>query len=203
MEDNFEWYKDGVKAIMKAQSQPPGEQISKAPANQHKLAANVIGLIADIIEPEPSFETAVEAVLGESLQYILVKDQEAGLCSINYLQSTSTGRSGFIPVSSIKQIDCNHEKMPCVQKRLINHIAIKQGFEKTIEALLGHVVVASDIEEAIMIYNNNGLLQTIVTKNGDIVSHQGIMIGGSKDNGIGILAKKQKLKEKRTGNRSS
>ncbi|MFH1581344.1 MAG: chromosome segregation protein SMC [Pseudomonadota bacterium] len=198
MEDNFEWYKDGVRAIMKAQSQTPPvdlDQNSKAPANQHKLAASAIGLIADIIEPEPSFETAVEAVLGESLQYILVKDQEAGLCSINYLQSTSAGRSGFIPVSSIKQIDCNHEKMPDVQKRLINHISIKQGFEKIIEALLGHVVVASDIEEAITTYNNNGLLQTIVTKKGDIVSHQGIMIGGSKDNGIGILAKKQKLKE--------
>ncbi|MBC8199154.1 MAG: chromosome segregation protein SMC [Desulfobacterales bacterium] len=195
MEDNFEWYKDGVRAIMKAQDQTPGEQSSKTQENQHKLAANAIGLIADIIEPEPSFETAVEAVLGESLQYILVKDQEAGLCSINYLQSTSAGRSGFIPVSSIKQIDRKHEKMPDVQKRLINHISIRQGFEKIIEALLGHVVVASDIEEAITTYNNNGLLQTIVTKNGDIVSHQGIMIGGSKDNGIGILAKKQKLKE--------
>ncbi|MFV9645103.1 MAG: chromosome segregation protein SMC [Desulfobacterales bacterium] len=198
MEDNFEWYKDGVRAIMKAQNQPlpvDPDQSGKSPANQHKLAANVIGLIADIIEPEPSFETAVESVLGESLQYILVKDQEAGLCSINYLQSTSAGRSGFIPVSSIKQTDYSHEKMPDVQKRLINHISIKQGFEKIIEALLGHVVVASDIEEAITTYNSNGLLQTIVTKNGDIVSSQGIMIGGSKDNGIGILAKKQKLKE--------
>ncbi|MEA3428764.1 MAG: chromosome segregation protein SMC, partial [Thermodesulfobacteriota bacterium] len=195
MEDNFEWYKDGVRAIMKAQNQTPENQNSNAPTNQHKATADIIGLIADIIEPEPSFETAVEAVLGESLQYILVKNQEAGLCSINYLQSTSAGRSGFIPVSSIKQIDCNHEKMPNVQKRLINHISIKQGFEKTIETLLGHVVVASDIEEAITIYNNNGLLQTIVTKNGDIVSSQGIMIGGSKDDGIGILAKKQKLKE--------
>jgi len=198
MEDNFEWYKDGVRAIMKAQNQPLPvdlDQSGKTPANQHKLAANVIGLIADIIEPEPSFETAVEAVLGESLQYILVKDQEAGLCSINYLQSTSAGRSGFIPVSSIKQIDRKHEKMPDVQKRLINHISIRQGFEEIIETLLGHVVVASDVEEAITTYNNNDLLQTIVTKNGDIVSCQGIMIGGSKDNGIGILAKKQKLKE--------
>ena len=195
MEDNFEWYKDGVRAIMKAQNQPPIADLTKAPANQHKLAANVIGLIADIIEPEPSFETAVEAVLGESLQYILVKDQKAGLCLIDYLQATSAGRSGFIPVSSIKQIDCSHEKMPDVQKRLINYISIRQGFEKIIEALLGHVVIASDIEEAITIYNNDGLLQTIVTKNGDMVSRQGIMIGGSKDNGIGILAKKQKLKE--------
>jgi len=195
MEDNFEWYKDGVRAIMKAQDQTPGGQSNNTQENQHKLAADAIGLIADIIEPEPSFETAVEAVLGESLQYILVKDQEAALCSINYLQSTSAGRSGFIPVSSIKQIDFSHGKMPDVQKRLINHISIKQGFEKIIEVILGNVVVASDIEEAITAHNNNDLLQTIVTKNGDIVSNHGIMIGGSKDNGIGILAKKQKLKE--------
>ncbi|MDO9567025.1 MAG: chromosome segregation protein SMC [Candidatus Desulfaltia sp.] len=195
MEDGFEWYKDGVKAIMKAQNEISGDQSSKTQENQHKLAADAISLIADIIEPEPSFETAVEAALGESLQYILVKDQEAALCCINYLQTTSAGRSGFIPVSSIKQIDFSYEKILDVKKRLINHISIKQGFEKIIEVILGNVVVASDIEEAITAYNNNGLLQTIVTKNGDIVSNQGIMIGGSKDNGIGILAKKQKIKE--------
>ncbi|MDI6687052.1 MAG: chromosome segregation protein SMC [Desulfobacterales bacterium] len=195
MEDNFEWYKDGVRAIMKAQNQTSEDQSSKTHENQHKLAADAIGLIADIIETEPSFEIAVEAVLGESLQHILVKDQEAALCSIKYLQSTSSGRSGFIPVSSIKQTDFNHEKMPDVQKRLINHISIKQGFEKIIEVVLGNVVVASDIEEAITAHNNNGLSQTIVTKNGDIISGHGIMIGGSKNSGIGILAKKQKIKE--------
>ncbi len=188
MEDNFEWYKDGVKAIMKAQS-------SELTADRDELSANVIGLMADIVEPEPSFETAVEAVLGESLQYILVKDQETGLDYINYLQTHSAGRSGFIPVSSVKQIECDPKRKPDPQQKILNHVSVKQGFEKIAEALLGHVVVALDIKEALNIAGRNNSLQTIVTKDGDIISHQGIMIGGSKDKLSGILAKKQELKE--------
>ncbi len=39
------------------------------------------------------------------------------------------------------------------------------------------------------------MLQRIVTKNGEVVSHQGILIGGSKDKLSGILAKKHEIKE--------
>ncbi len=188
MEDNFEWYKDGVKAVMKAHN-------SERTADSSELSANVIGLVADIIEPEPSFETAVEAALGESLQYILVKDQETGLDYINYLQTHGAGRSGFIPVSSVKQMECDPEKKPDPQKKLLNHVAVKHGFEKITEVLLGHVVTAVDIKEALNMAGGNNALQTVVTQDGDIISHQGIMIGGSKDKLSGILAKKQELKE--------
>jgi chromosome segregation protein len=192
MEDNFEWYKDGVRIIMK-KSHTDKDGISPG-GYESPDSDGILGLMADIVEPEPSFETAVEAALGESLQHILVKDQKAGLGAIDYLQTTGAGRSGFIPVSSVKNIESNRKSKPDLQKRLLNHISVKQGFEKTTEALLGHVVVAADIEEAIKLFNSNGTLQTVVTKEGDIISHQGIMIGGSKDNLSGILVKKQELK---------
>ena len=193
MEDNFEWYKDGVRAIMKERASY-GDQDSdnglKSPGNN-----GILCLMADIVEPEPSFETAVEAVLGESLQYILVENQKTGLDSIGYLQTTGAGRSGFIPVTTVKNIESDRMRKPEPQKKLLNHISVKQGFEKLTEALLGHVVVTEDIEEGIKVFNSNGVLQTVVTKEGDIISHQGIMIGGSKDNLSGILAKKQELKD--------
>jgi len=192
MEDNFEWYKGGVRAIMKK------EILEKDKNLAHKTDLNdegVLGLTADIFEPEPTFETAVEAVLGESLQYILVKDQGTGISSIDYLQTTRAGRSGFIPVSSVKTIQSDPQKKPDPQKMLLNHVSVKPGFEKISEALLGHVVVAADIEEALKIYNSNGVMQTVVTKDGDVISHQGIMIGGSQDNLSGILTKKKELKK--------
>lgn len=193
MEDNFEWYKDGVRAIMQKVSckedQDPTVNVH-GPEND-----GILGLMADILEPQPTFETAVEAVLGESLQYILVKDQETGIGSINYLQTRRAGRSGFIPVSAVKTIEHAHQSEPDPQKRLLNHVAVKPGFEKIADALLGHVVIAADIQEAIKIYNFNGSMQTAVTKDGDIISHQGFMIGGSPDNLSGILTKKQELKQ--------
>jgi len=193
MEDNFEWYKDGVRAIMKKNRAdrdgvlPGGLEIDES--------NSILGLMADIVEPKPSYETAVEAVLGESLQYILVKDQKAGLGSIDYLQTSGEGRGGFIPVSSVKEIVFDNKVKPDCQRRLLNHVSVKEGFEKVTEALLGHVVVTADIEEAIKIFNSNGVLQTIVTKEGDLISHQGIMVGGSKEKLSGILAKKQEIKK--------
>lgn len=193
MEDNFEWYKDGVRAIMQKVS---CNQDQNPTANVHGPENNgILGLMADILEPQPTFETAVEAVLGESLQYILVKDQETGIGSINYLQTRRAGRSGFIPVSAVKNIEYEHQSKPDPQKKLLNHVAVKPGFEKIADALLGHVVVAADIQEALKIYNSNGGMQTAVTKDGDIISHQGFMIGGSQDNLSGILTKKQELKQ--------
>ncbi|MGD2149881.1 MAG: chromosome segregation protein SMC [Desulfobacterales bacterium] len=192
MEDNFEWYKDGVRAIMK-KNRRDKDGVSPEELEIHDRNG-ILGLMADIVEPKPSYETAVEAVLGESLQYIIVKDQKAGLGSIDYLQTTGEGRGGFIPVSSVKAIGYDDTGKPDDQKRLLNHVSVKEGFETVTEALLGHVVVTADIEEAIKIFNSNGVWQTIVTKDGDLISHQGVMVGGSKEKLSQILAKKQEIK---------
>ena len=193
MEDNFEWYKDGVQAVMKK------NKAHKQGVSQEGLELDdkngILGLMADIVEPKPSYETAVEAVLGESLQYILVENQKAGMGSIDYLQTTGEGRGGFIPVSSVKDITSDTKGNLDPKKRLLNHVSVKQGFEKVTQALLGHVLVTDDIEEAITIFNTNGVCQTIVTKDGNLISHQGIMVGGSKEKLSGILAKKQEIKK--------
>jgi len=178
MDKNFEWYRDGVRAIMKRE------------------AAGVIGLTADIISPKPGYETAVEAVLGESLQYILVEDQQAGVQSIEYLQESSSGRGGFIPVSALKNRNGNAEHDPLKTNLLLNYVEVKKGYEDIAGTLLGHIVVADDFSEAVTIRNNsNGCgPQMIVSKNGDMISYEGIMVGGSQDKLTGILAKKQEIR---------
>ena len=188
MEDNFEWYRDGVKAIMKPQS-------TDESSISQEVSAKIIGLMADIIEVKPTFETAVEAVLGDALQYIIVKDQDAGLKAIDYLQSSSAGRSGFIPVSAMKRVDKDQADSAVSGQLLLNQITVKSGYEPIVEALLGHVVFTEDMAEAIEMYNRNGESKTIVTKNGDVISPQGILVGGSKDKLNGILTKKQELKD--------
>ncbi|MDH3566257.1 MAG: chromosome segregation protein SMC, partial [Desulfobacteraceae bacterium] len=192
-EDNFEWYKDGVRAIMKRHRL----NIDAVSSNtlEDSGGDGILGLMADIVEPKSSYGTAVEAALGESLQYILIQDQKAGVDAIDYLQTTRSGRSGFIPFSSIKITSSGPKTGPDPQKKLLNHVSVKQGFEKIAEALLGHVAVTTDMEEALALFNSNGALQTVVTQNGDLISHQGIMVGGSKDKLSGILAKKQELKD--------
>ncbi len=195
MEDNFEWYRDGVKAIMRAQGSDADSRDSRSPGIGDDLARDVLKLTADILEADPAYEAAIEAVLGESLQYIVVKDQEACLKAIDYLQTGNAGRSGFIPLSTAKPIGAGDSRQPDSSRLLLNHISVKPGFEKVAGVLLGDVVFIDSIEEALELFNKNGTLQRIVTRNGEVITHQGILIGGSKDKLSGILAKKHEIRE--------
>lgn len=183
MNENFEWYKDGVKAILK-----------HIPADSEKNRKEILGIVADVITPDPGYETAVEAVLGDALQYIFVRDQLIGESSINYLSENSSGRSGFIPLSSLNTIPIGSNRSD-VSSFLLTHVRVKEGFEKAIRAFLGNVVVVSDLKDALGLWNQNGGGLTVVTTDGQVITEQGVMTGGSKDKLSGILEKKREILE--------
>jgi chromosome segregation protein len=190
MAANFDWYRDGVKAIMHARrtADPSGADAG------HPRLDGIVGLMADLVEPAPGFENAVEAVLGEALQYVLVQDHQAGAAAVGYLQTSGAGRCGFIPISSTKPL-CGAGGQLTGGQRLLDHVAVPPEFRSIAEALLGHVVVVPTLQDACELFNRNGRVQTIVTPEGDVVSHQGILLGGSPEQLSGILAKKQELKD--------
>jgi chromosome segregation protein len=191
MQDSFQWYKDGVKAVMQ-QFNAPSAGVEKGRADESR---GILGLVADILEPAHSFETAVEAVLGDSLQYIITREPGTGLAALAFLEEKKAGRSGFVPVSGLLPLDCDQWAKPAPENRLLNHVSVKSGFEPVAEALLGHVAVAENLEEALRMHTDGGPYLTIVSKDGNIISNQGIMIGGSKDNLAGILTKKSEIKD--------
>jgi chromosome segregation protein len=181
MEANFEWYRDGVKALMKGLSP------------EKRRARGIRGMVADIIAPQPGYEAAVEAALGESLQYILVDQQHHATEAIRFLQEKDAGRSGFVPLPHTRPpapappADTNAE---C----LIDRIVVSEGYEEVARALLGHVNVVEDLDTAIAGFNRNGRFQSIVTLQGETVSCQGTIAGGSSGRGAGILAQKQEIR---------
>ena len=150
--------------------------------------------MADILDPSPEYQAAVEAVLGEALQYVLVDAPQTGVRAIEYLQSHGAGRSGFIPVAALMQIGEDRRPTHEDSDRLLKHVAVKTGYERIAEAFLGHVVVSEDMHAGLALFNGSRRHTTIVTKQGDVISRQGIMIGGSMDKLPGILAKKQEIK---------
>lgn len=175
MAENFEWYRDGVKTIMKGAD--PSE---------------IFGLIADVLEPADDVIPAVEAVLGEALQYVLVRDAGIGQAAIDRLRTEGGGRGGFVPVSAVRPqaSGANEED----RSLLLNHMAVKSGFEDVARGLLANVVLTDSMGAALEGHRRNGNDTTFVTRAGDLVSPQGVMIGGSSDKLSGILMKKQELR---------
>jgi chromosome segregation protein len=84
IQNRYESFQKGVRAIMQHREDAGG--------------AGIRGVVADIVQPPPELETAVEAVLGERLGNIIVESHEVGLEAIEFLKQKSEGRSSFIPV---------------------------------------------------------------------------------------------------------
>ncbi len=86
IQKNYEGCTDAVRRLMKQKERDPS------------LSTALHGLVADVVSAEPRFEAAVEAVLGDRLQYVIVNSQDDGLASIDFLKKNESGRSSFIPL---------------------------------------------------------------------------------------------------------
>ncbi|MBW2652026.1 MAG: AAA family ATPase, partial [Deltaproteobacteria bacterium] len=86
LQEKFEECDTGVRSIMLR------DNTSKTERN------GVCGLVADFIESDPQYETALEAVLGEKLHYIIFENQFSGIEAIEYLKTQSLGRASVIPM---------------------------------------------------------------------------------------------------------
>jgi chromosome segregation protein len=89
IQDRYESFQKGVRAIM--QNRREREGLGEV--------SGIRAVVADIVQPPPELETAVEAVLGERLGNIIVESHDVGVEAIEFLKSRSEGRSSFIPIA--------------------------------------------------------------------------------------------------------
>ncbi|TLN20790.1 chromosome segregation protein SMC, partial [bacterium] len=86
LKDNLDIYGEGVKSFL-------------GHAREKKIIG-VRGVLADAIFVPPKYETALEAALGERLQYVVVADAAQGAEAVDYLKISKAGRSSFAPVDA-------------------------------------------------------------------------------------------------------
>jgi chromosome segregation protein len=109
----YESFQRGVRAIMKQYRAGAGDPSGEDKGHQGDDSGQdrvgemrpwasegaIRGLVADIVQPPPELETAVEAVLGDRLGNIIVESHEVGVDAIEFLKRRSEGRSSFIPLT--------------------------------------------------------------------------------------------------------
>ncbi len=205
-QDGHEWCSDGIRSVLKAREE----------GNLSREA--FFGLVADHIDvPEP-YEVAVEAVLGEKLQYIIVRSQEEGIQAIDYLKTATAGRGSFVPLRvKGNGEDLNGKDYLRNTIRLIDVVHVKDDFRSIADYLLGDILLVPDIKEGVSLWQRNGFRGTFVTPDGDTISPHGVLTGGSRTmtEDTSLLRKKREISaldaevgeikavlEDRTGNRS-
>src|SRR5215475_1114700 len=148
---------------------------------QRESRANgIYGLVAEVIEAPEPYEKALTAVLGDRLQYMIVKSQEEGVEAIEYLKREASGRGSFIPLQLSRK---QHRPLPLGEAEviapLLEVMSVKEGYSEVAEYLLSDVVVVRDLRAGLSLWNRNGFYSTLVTPDGEVIDPMGTVSGGS------------------------
>ncbi len=188
LEQSLEGYQKGVRTVMAAHKESAGAQ----------NLGSIHGLVADMIETEPQYETAIEAVLGDRLQYVVVDSQSDSLKAIQYLKSSSGGRSTFVPKTTreIRTEPFVKNGHSGVVGSALNIVKYHENYASVAQYLLGDVVVVDTMDTALYLWNKNGMHKTIVTLTGEILDPWGAVTGGTVEAvGTGMLTKRREIKD--------
>jgi len=189
MERNLEGYQRGVKAILDRSKRLGGSSVK--------------GVLADFIEAEPEYEVAVEVVLGERLQSILVDRPTTSISAIEYLKQTREGRSSFIPtelrlfepkenMQLATNVKNDYDITPLIEK-----VKAKKEVKKLVDILLDSVYVVNDLTRAKEIMESDGFPPEfkLVTPDGEIWEKRGVISGGTPETpSSGLLKNKRTIK---------
>ena len=183
-DESYAWCNEGIKSLMTG---------GKGAGRQDFSREAFLGLVADHIRVPREYETAVEAVLGEKLQCVVVKNQTDGIRAIDYLKSSSLGRGSFVPLevrphdSAGSDFEHLREAVP-----LIERIAVQEDYKPIVNELLGDVLLIPSLVNGVSLWQQNGFRGTFVTPEGDIISPSGILTGGSGGGGEKSLLKNRR-----------
>ncbi|MFQ5671706.1 MAG: chromosome segregation protein SMC [Nitrospinales bacterium] len=179
----FEGFKDGVKSLM-AQN-----------GNGGRLRG-LRDVLADVLQTPSEYEPAVEAVLGEKLQSVIVNSYADSVEAIGYLKSHRSGRGSFIPIhpKSVPVVPIHLNGNPAVLGKMKDLIQCREEYRPLIEQLLGDVVLVQDLETAMTLHTRPDFRGVVVTRNGEVIDSQGVISGGEGSGGsAGLLARKREM----------
>lgn len=185
MEKEGQGYGHGVKEILRLKST--------------QQLAGIIGSVAQIIKVPREYETAVEVVLGGSLQHVVTEDEKAAREAIAWLKNNKRGRVTFLPLDTVKGNQRKNDDVPAgkgVIGRLSELVQYEEKYKGIFAYLLGRTWLVENLSVAVQKGKETGFRYRLVTLDGETVNPGGSLTGGStKAFNSGILSRKRNIDE--------
>ena len=220
IQDRYESFQRGVRAIMQKVRESNALGADGVGENGAWTTHGVRGLVADIVQPPPELETALEAVLGERLGNIIVESHEVGVEAIDFLKQRSEGRSSFIPISlrsgsrsgtvvydatggvsveaeaTLVPVAADWPRGEGVRGPMLELIGFDRHYDRVAAYLLGDVIVVEDLRKALELWRQTKTEKTLVTLDGEVIDPHGVVTGGSRESAVaGVLSQKREMRE--------
>ncbi len=166
-------YGEGVRAVLSASS-----------------TDEALGIVAEILEIPEDLERAVAAVLGESLQAVIMCDETAASQAVQALRRAAAGRATCVPRAARTAAPT---AIPGGQ-RLIDLVRVRAGYEEVAEAVLGRILLTDDLGSALALWRQVDVGWTLVTRSGERIDPSGAITGGSEPSGEILLTQRRELR---------
>jgi len=181
--ERYEGYGGSVKKVMEQKDRVRG----------------IIGVVADIIKVEKRFETAIETALGGNIQNIVTDNEETAKQMIGFLKAGKLGRATFLPLTSITNPQKFRNPEVLSEKGVIGIadelVQIEEQYRDVSRALLGRIVVADTVDNAIKLARKYKYSIRIVTLEGEQLVPGGAISGGAFKNSSNLLGRRRELEE--------
>lgn len=181
--ERYEGYGGSVKAVMEQKGQEKG----------------IIGVVADIIQADAKYETAIETALGGNIQNVVTEDEETAKRMIGYLKKTKAGRATFLPLTSITHPQEFKNPEALKEEGVIGMadelVKIDKKYRNVAKAMLGRIVVIDNVDHAVKIARKFDYGIRMVTLEGELLVPGGAISGGAYKNNSNLLGRRREMEE--------
>ena len=181
--ERYEGYGGSVKAVMEQKGQEKG----------------IIGVVADIIQADAKYETAIETALGGNIQNIVTEDEETAKRMIGYLKKTKAGRATFLPLTSITHPQEFKNPEALDEEGVIGMadelVKIDKKYRNVAKAMLGRIMVVDNVDHAVKIARKFDYGIRMVTLEGELLVPGGAISGGAFKNNSNLLGRRREMEE--------
>ena len=156
----------------------------------------IVGTVADLLEVPSGMERAIEAVLGERLQWVVVERFEHARAAVTYLHDHALGSATFLP---LEHLPAPSDSLPSDNGVRWVARSVSASAPRLVHHLLGQVAVVEHLDEAESLWRRNGVVATYVTPGGEVLGPTGRLHGGGDQAASAtehsLLARKRQLRE--------
>ena len=183
--ERYEGYNQSIKHIMEQKKNNPG----------------IIGVVADIMELDKKYETAIEIALGGALQNVVTEDDQVAKKMIAFLKQNRFGRATFLPLTNIRKRSGGVHPSVLEEEGVVglasDLVSVEARFESLVQHLLGRTVVVDTIENALRLSRRNNYSLRVVTIGGELLNPGGSITGGAYRHSGNLLGRKREMEESR------
>ena len=181
--ERYDGYGGSVKKVMEQKEKEKG----------------IIGVVADIIQVEAKYETAIETALGGNIQNIVTDNEETAKHMIGFLKQNRLGRATFLPLTSITKPQEFKNPEALKEKGVIGMadelVGTEEEYRNVARAMLGRIVVVDNVDNAVKIARKFDYGIRMVTLEGELLVPGGAISGGAFKNNSNLLGRRREMDE--------